>query len=249
MVALLLCVAVGGNPNPVLFALERKHGIHVRTGDAPVSVFAEVKFSNITSADAEELRQYSYLLSTELSRYPTSLLRAAGLKQIAIVRNLTLSGFDVGGIGDFKQEILYLDLNASKHNKTFRRHIIHHEFFHLLDQEQNGSAYIADEAWIALNPPGFRYGNGGLTERETNAMEIGSATSSGFLNKYAMSGIEEDRAEVYAAMATPGTWQKASRLVSTDPILAAKASHIRTFVLRLAPEAATSLFARALDSP
>jgi hypothetical protein len=58
-----------------------------------------------------------------------------------------------------------------------------------------------DPRWSQLNLSGFSYGDGGVNMRVSTCAGSGSvAPLSGFLNKYSTSAIEEDKAEVFAAM-------------------------------------------------
>lgn len=95
---------------------------------------------------------------------------------------------------------------------------LHHEIFHFADLADDGSV-SPDPSWDALNARGFAYGAGGRALRGAGAARPPDGVP-GFVSVYAMSGVEEDKAETFAlAMARPvETGEKAER----DPILAAK---------------------------
>ena len=83
------------------------------------------------------------------------------------------------------------------YDRLYLCRVLHHEFFHIIDYRDDGDVY-EDKAWAALNRPGFHYGTGGK-----NAQHVASAREltekfPGFLNYYATTGVEEDKAEVFA---------------------------------------------------
>ena len=73
--------------------------------------------------------------------------------------------------------------------------VCHHEIFHFVDHIKNPGFYC--KKWDSLNVDGFKYGDGGANHREWKPLDPAIV---GFLNFYSTTAIEEDKAEVYAAM-------------------------------------------------
>ena len=73
------------------------------------------------------------------------------------------------------------------------------------DCGRNPESVGTDPLWHCLNPPGFRYGDGGAQDRDGTATisphsEVDIGVGTAFLNRYSMAAIEEDKAEVYAGL-------------------------------------------------
>jgi hypothetical protein len=66
-----------------------------------------------------------------------------------------------------------------------------------LDYVEDGKIYDKDPIWESYNPADFEYGRGGAYEREWKPLENNKKE---FLNFYSTTGIEEDKAEIYAFM-------------------------------------------------
>ena len=72
------------------------------------------------------------------------------------------------------------------------RIVLHHEFFHYIDYADDQS--YDDDEWEGLNQKGFKYGNGGDSEREWVKLD---KNTKGFINHYSTTDMAEDRAEIY----------------------------------------------------
>ena len=88
--------------------------------------------------DNKQLDLYRKILAAELGKYPMPLLQKSKLKAIAIVKNLSVAGQRRSAMPDYENEVLYLDFIRGGHAPVYQAHTIHHEFFHLLEQELNG---------------------------------------------------------------------------------------------------------------
>lgn len=193
--------------------------LHFR-GQSPPSAW-KVRCDSPTAVDAKLLAGYLTIASRELSKYPKTLLKKSNLKGIVIVKNLSVAGQRRAAMPDYQNEILYLDFQRGAHAPAYQAHVIHHEFFHLLEQELNGSAYFKDPAWAKLNPPGFKYGAGGKHQRGNDNFAL-VHPQPGFINRYSMASIEEDKAEIYAALWIPVERNKITAMAAKDLHLAAK---------------------------
>ena len=192
-------------------------------------------------ADKKQLDLYRKILAAELGKYPMPLLQKSKLKGIAIVKNLSVAGQRRAAMPDYENEILYLDFQRGAHNPAYQAHVIHHEFFHLLEQELNGSAYFKDPEWAKLNPKNFRYGKGGKKQRGNDNFAL-VHPQSGFINRYSTSALEEDKAEIYAALFIPAERKKITAMAANDTHLAAKIKMMLAILHQIDP-----VFPRQLD--
>jgi len=110
--------------------------------------------------------------------------------------------------------------------------VIHHEFFHIVDLLDDGQLY-EDERWAKLNPPGFKYGPGGINlQNDPTVTEPGKDTP-GFLNRYAASGVEEDKAEVFAHLMVEAKEMKDR--AAKDKYLRAKIDRMKELLAEFTP--------------
>jgi hypothetical protein len=186
-------------------------------------------------APADALEAYAPILARELRKYPVPLLRRSGIREILLCRRLEADGAPAGGLST-PQEIakrLYLNVEDPKRNDERLRRVLHHEVFHFIDVAI-GKEICAYAEWESLNAEGFGYGAGGRGALEDPDLRLPHRELPGFLNRYAMAGPEEDRAEVFAAMMVcfPAMEARAER----DPILRAKMARIERIVRALCPE-------------
>ncbi len=148
-------------------------------------------------------------LKDELGRYPPQFLAKHGPERIWLVADLKVSGvsWEAGGLTLDSERLIYLNVTADC-DADFGRHTIHHELFHVLDRQLFVNK-LWDQAWMALNPPGFAYLN------DYNKVEGNSVhPDDGFVTTYAETTIAEDKAETFA-FALVGAY--ASRLASWLP--------------------------------
>jgi hypothetical protein len=104
----------------------------------------------------------------------------------------------------------------------------------LIDHADDGDVYN-DNTWNVLNPIGFRYGNGGVNAQTTR--NTGALTDSipGFLTHYATTGVEEDKAELFAFSITHKDY--IAIRIRTDTTLAAKLTRLQAILKNLCPGA------------
>ena len=102
------------------------------------------------------------------------------------------------------------------------RRTYHHELRHLIEYNLYGSYAPKDANWESCNASSFRYGNGGSEMYNDAAFAHKIHPQSGFVTGYATSGIEEDKAEIYAAYMTDP--QALQNLAATDDLLSCKVS-------------------------
>jgi hypothetical protein len=185
-------------------------------------------------ADLENLATYIPILASEWNIYPPELVEKSGLRRLVLCEDLEFAGQRRTALPDFEHHDLYLDVGRGRYSESYVRKVIHHEFFHVIDFRDDGALY-ADEDWAALNSAHFRYGGGGRNAQDDPGVSVISDERSGFLNRYCMTGVEEDKAELFAQMLVgrPALQRRAAR----DPVLRAKVERMQELVRAFCPQA------------
>lgn len=141
----------------------------------------------------------------EMSLYPQSTREKLGIKKILLCENLAMNNQIVAGIADEKHGVLYLNLDDANRHPRFLRHTFHHELFHFIDWRIEETERD-DCDWVNLNPSQFEYKGGGYAHILDIDSLADDETLEGFLNKYSMSAVEEDMAEIYTGMVINSPW-------------------------------------------
>lgn len=215
-----------------------------------LSVIVEPRFPISTTygtiggnaASAVELADYSDLFIQEFSLYPQDLVRRSNLKRVVLCKELSLDGQRRNAIPDSDHNTLYLDVVRGIGNRAYMRKVIHHEFFHIIDLRDDGEIY-KDDRWASLNPPGFQYGSGGREAQNVSQTGHFSDQYPGFLNHYSTTGVEEDKAEVYAAMIIASSY--VADRGKRDRFLNSKFAQMKQLILRFSPEMNDEFWRRA----
>jgi hypothetical protein len=112
--------------------------------------------------------------------------------------------------------------------------VIHHEFFHIIDYKDDGQVY-KDEAWAALNPKDFKYGDGGKNwQKEGSSTTALTTKYPGFLTHYSTTGVEEDKAELYAHLIVHPAI--VNERMKTDAVLSAKVARMKALLKAFCPD-------------
>ncbi len=197
----------------LLFPIKTTHGfIHGRTGSD------------------DSVRTYASLLASEFSRYPKQLVQVSKLSKIVLCEELSFDGQRRNAVPDFEHHTLYLDTKRGDHDRTYQRKVLHHEFYHILDLIDDGELYV-DKAWQALNVAEFRYGSGGRNAQDNANTSVLSDRFPGFLNHYSTTGVEEDKAELFANMLVD--YQYVNRLAMRDPIMHKKVVAMKALLAKV----------------
>jgi hypothetical protein len=149
-------------------------------------------------------------------------------------------------VANFEENKLYLDAERSEYNRDYQRRVIHHEFFHIIDYKDDGLLY-EDKGWASLNPAGFTYGSGGVNAQGLSTSSLLTDRFPGFLNHYSTTGVEEDKAEVFANLIARNQYvlKKAER----DPVIKAKIAQMKTLLRMFCPEMNESFWTRISERP
>ncbi len=199
------------------------------------SYYGTISASN---ADVRDVTDYCELLAEELTLYPPDFFRRCNLRQIVLCRDLVFRGRKRGALPDFQSRVLYLNVLRGKSDPRYQRRVIHHELFHVIDEQDDRELY-SDPEWSALNAETFQYGGGGATMQADGAAAEMSDTP-GFLTRYATSGVEEDKAEVFSHMMT--AYELVQKRATTDPVIRAKFSGMKSLVARFSRDMADAFW-------
>jgi len=228
---LLAAAGVARGEDP-LAEVTRRHGVPVLAADPGLPVATRYGAIEGRAAEPADVAAYAPVLAAELRRYPPELVRRAGLRRVALCADLAFAGQRRNAVPDFQNDTLYLEVKRGSMNRLYLRKVIHHEFFHIVDLRDDGRLY-RDDAWALLNPPGFRYGSGGRTAQDLAATSVLTTRYPGFLNHYSTTGVEEDKAEVFANLLVEP--EVVRRRIAADPVLAAKVARMKELVAAFCP--------------
>ena len=201
----------------------RKGGVELAAGTEsfPVTLAkGVVAGKNVPKSDIDI---YLYLFRKEFGKYPAELITLTGLKRVVFCRELSLNGQPRAALPDGENNTLYLDVRSGIYSETYRRKVIHHGFYRLLDLASHDGTGDAD--WVALNAPDFHYGSAGAVAEGDNKSSLVSHPAPGFLNSWSMSAVEADKAEIFANLMVNDL--KTRLLVKQDEILRAKVQRLK----------------------
>jgi hypothetical protein len=211
-----------------LAPLARRYELTITLTDPPKPAHTSIKYTALTDAEVSSAEPYVKLFAEEWAKYPAPFIKASRLKAVAFVTDLSVNGQHRAAVPDAPAPVLFLDPKVGDYNRAYQRHCIHHDFYHLVEREINGDINFKDPKWAALNDPPFHYGRGGEFATTSDQFEI-NHPAPGFINKYSQSGIEEDKAEIFAATFTPEYRRSMEQWAQRDGVLRAKVEMTRAF--------------------
>ena len=103
---------------------------------------------------------------------------------------------------------------------------------HIIDFHDDGSVY-QDKDWAALNAPGFKYGSGGSKAQDQPTTSLLTDKLPGFLNHYSTTGVEEDKAEIFANLMVD--FEYVQLRAEQDPVLKAKVERMKALLAAFCP--------------
>ena len=95
---------------------------------------------------------------------------------------------------------------------------------------------LEEKSWAALNPAGFIYGEQTKSWKEINPVNVGAPNQLGFVTDYAMTSVEEDKAEVFACLMQEKHKKLIARWAQKDTVLRKKIQVIKDFVAAYCPQ-------------
>ncbi|MBX2842234.1 MAG: putative zinc-binding metallopeptidase [Flammeovirgaceae bacterium] len=215
-----------------LESIERDYGISIYTEDFFPSTYAatNAEWEFLDDSDSLTLFGFTDIFEKEWRKYPKDWVVKSNLKAIALVKNLSVNGQNRFAIPDAYGEVLYYDIGYGHYGENYICHSIHHEYYHMIEENYFGSMYYNDPSWLSLNDVGFKYGPGGASAYNDGDFSASLHPFSGFVSSYSTYGIEEDKAEVFAFLLMKNNYLALEEWTASDPILKNKVKYMREFL-------------------
>ncbi len=193
-----------------------------------------------TDCTEKEVRAFVKLLEKEYAKYPSGYLKKSLVDTIVLGNDLAYKKQFRAGVPDPYKKVLYLSVNGSYGvaDSGYLIHTMHHELVHCTDVALWGDMYYDWADWANINIVGFKYGGGGVTAYADSETDYISPVhpQKGFINRYSMTGDEEDRAEMMAFWMTDEKRPDFQNLLLTDERLVKKLKLLKTTYERFAGE-------------
>ncbi|MBG6220394.1 MULTISPECIES: hypothetical protein [unclassified Janthinobacterium] len=177
------------------------------------------------SDSAQDRAGLQLLLSIVLpamERYPAGVFARTGLHHVVLVKDLSVDGQRrLAMPAPEIDSVVYADNLLAAMCPSGMELRVHHEYYHFIEYRLFNDFYYRDPAWLALNPPGTAYGQGGATAYGKGFQNLGHPQA-GIVSLYAAYGPEEDKAEVFGWMMTPAYARRLEQWTKLDPALLAK---------------------------
>lgn len=174
---------------------------------------------------ANDRRRLRTLLDTvlpALERYPATLFKNIALRQVVLVKDLAVGGQRrLAMPAPETDSVVYAENGAPRLCQPGMELRAHHELYHFIEHRQFNDFYFRDPVWLAFNPAGTDYGQGGATAYGKGFQNLGHPRA-GMVSMYAQYGPEEDKAEVFGWMMTPAYAGRLRQWLPDDAALAAK---------------------------
>lgn len=181
-----------------------------------------------SQADRLRLQRLLSVVLPALERYPSVLFERMRLSDIALVKNLSVAGQRRRAMpAPQTASVVYSD-NDEDICLAGMELRIHHEFYHFIEHRTYADFYYRDPLWLALNPAAVSYGSGGATAYGKGFVNLGHPAA-GMVSRYALYGPEEDKAEMFGWMMTPGYAQRVLQWTTEDTALASKHGFMMRF--------------------
>lgn len=242
LTAVLLCVAATRLPaderaappttpatSSHLTRQQLQQRLNVRIHTTKQDIRVELSTGAVTAAavSGDQANEYLSMLVREFAVYPPAFVRRTKLKRIVVCQQLAYDGQQRAAVPDFEHDTLYLDWQSGASDRHYQRAVMHHEFFHIVDYQDDGFVY-EDKAWQQLNTADFRYGPGGAAVQGDARQSAFRRPTDGFLTHYSTAGVEEDKAELFAhLMASP---RQVAAAAKQDARLDSKVLHLKASV-------------------
>ncbi|MDN2705050.1 hypothetical protein O0881_23975 [Janthinobacterium sp. SUN100] len=169
-----------------------------------------------------------------MERYPAGVFARTGLRHVVLVKDLSVDGQRrLAMPAPEIDSVVYADNLLAAMCPSGMELRVHHEYYHFIEYRLFNDFYYRDPAWLALNPPGTTYGQGGATAYGKGFQNLGHPQP-GLVSLYAAYGPEEDKAEVFGWMMTPAYALRLEQWSLADAALAAKRQSLTEVVGTLA---------------
>lgn len=207
-----------------LESLAERYEIAIEWSDVEFPVRTQHGLVAGEAASASEIAKYTPLLVLELGLYPPKFVNKTHLQRIVLCREISFAGQRRSAIPDFEHDTLYLDVARASSKLFYLNKVFHHEFFHIVDLRDDGRLYN-DDRWQQLNRSEFSYGAGGKNAQSLTDTSVLTDRYPGFLNHYSTTGVEEDKAELFANLIVESKYVE--ERMAADAVLNAKVARLK----------------------
>ena len=178
-----------------------------------------------------KLARFATVVAQVMKEYPREFVGKLRLWKFELTEAPIVAGATWIGVADPDNATVHVNITTPVNGPDDWRIALHHELFHLVDQQDDGIT-AKDLAWRKLNRAGFLY----TANKDVPCEPITSANGPpvpGFVNAYATSGEEEDKAVTFANMMVylPVLEERAAH----DAVLAAKIERVRQMMRAFVP--------------
>lgn len=172
--------------------------------------------------DRQRLTRLLDAILPAFTRYPSNFFQRMQVRDIVLVKDFHVGDqFRLAMPAPESDSLVYADNGHPQLCMVGMEMRAHHEFYHLIEHRLNKDFYFRDPAWLALNPTDTNYGQGGATAYGKQFQNLGHPRA-GLVSLYAGYGPEEDKAEVFGWMMTPGYTERLNDWAQQDSSLAEK---------------------------
>jgi hypothetical protein len=231
--------SLGERIDSVITQLDKKYSFTIYYNNIPDSIHSKhITFITAPKEQYAKLLRYLTFFSKEFNKYSTSFINTVHLRRIAIVTNLASDSSYRNAVPDSIHRVLYYDYDVLKYGVLYSMHVLHHEFYHLIELDTKGTRYYKDPLWANFNEKGFEYGHGGkyCYNVVANFTEL-IHPYKGFINLYSMSALEEDKCEIFATlMVAQDQFLVCKWMAEHDKIIEMKVKYMKNFLHSICSE-------------
>ncbi|CAN5525333.1 hypothetical protein BH11ARM2_BH11ARM2_01660 [soil metagenome] len=232
LLAILPALANAQGERVAIEKLAKDDGIQIQILDQPAKFQRDGYTVTAEPVTDAILARYLLIFEKEWRKYPRTLMVRTNLARIVLGSNVCVEGQPRAAVPEFIPGWFWLDADIGSRLPDYGRHVLHHDFFHMIDYWDSKDR-LADKAWEALNPPSFHYGRGGWFAQKGNPGALRTDLP-GFLDEYSESAVEEDKAEIYSHSLTSPAF--IAERIKADRVLATKFARVWALVQIFEPQ-------------
>ncbi|MDQ3159381.1 MAG: putative zinc-binding metallopeptidase [bacterium] len=200
------------------------------------------KFTRPANKHLSSIKTYGSMFMDEWAKYPPDFIKASRLNSVAFVVGLQVdygNGHrDVAATYDVLSDIMMYDVSYGA--SLYSEQVVHHEFNHLFEYNQNNTYTRPDPSFTQCNP--VAYGSGGASAYEDGNYSYTQHPNNGFVTTYAKTAIEEDRAELFGYLMQEDNYASLISWNKSDSCLAKKTGIYQKYIRSLAPTMTDSYY-------
>ncbi len=218
----------------LIAGIQQDFGARVILTELPAVPETKIVVAPPGPEDAKDVHAFLLLLKEELGRYPDCFFKEIRLKCVFLVKRQFYENSPTEGLYQIGHDFIMLDFLRNRGNKIKQRHNIHHELYHMLEN-QAGFSWAGD-LWGSMNVPGFQYEYPRPRQRSANPLNYYAPSIPGFVTDYSMKSPDEDRAEIFASLMVENQNRIVHKWIKNDAILKRKVEILKQTLTDFCPE-------------